>query len=101
MTFSWWMDLLGLEARAKFIDHMSMFRTDCPWVFDDMQREEDRRAAVEVAIKRETVLQLYRCADGKGFGVIEADGKKNSSRPAAGLGRSSAVSKKLPAHSGW
>ncbi len=60
-------------GRQNFIKRMGLFNEEVPWVFDDMHRMSDLRAAAKVASVRGTNLELHRCADGKEFGVIAAN----------------------------
>lgn len=60
----------GNIGRWGFLEHLDMFNTDVPILFDDIHRPAERELAVTVANKLGKTLSMHLLTDARAFGVV-------------------------------
>ena len=67
----------GIHGRYGFSKHIDIFKTDVPMIFDDVNRPEDVANYNETLKKLNKTGRIYKCSDGKMFGVVNWENLPN------------------------
>lgn len=65
----------GNIGRIGFFYNLELFKTNVPIIFDDVNRLPEYDLLKEVATALNKPYRIYKCADGKAFGVINERNK--------------------------